>query len=65
MTLRTFIAREVVVDAHQVFEGGGVAVDREGRVAALLESGEMGPELESFVAKTVRFCAARREAAGV
>lgn len=40
MTLRTFIAREVVVDAHQVFEGGGVVVDREGRVAALLESGD-------------------------
>jgi len=40
MTMRTFTARQLIVDARRVFYGGGIVVDGEGRVAAILESGD-------------------------
>lgn len=38
MTLCTYTARQVVVDAGRVIEGGGVVVDVEGRVVSILET---------------------------
>lgn len=38
MTLFTFTARRLVVDAERVLDGGGVVVDGDGRVAAVLET---------------------------
>ena len=40
MTLRTFTARWLVVDSGRVCAGGGVVVDGEGIVAAVLESAD-------------------------
>ena len=38
MTLCTYTARQLVVDADRVIEGGGVVVDEEGLVVSILES---------------------------